>query len=135
MTAHGFRLSDVVDDLTPGVAWYRDTDGRAWLSGSRCTRCWALAYPCHEVCHRCGGGDTAPAAIGGTGVLYSWSTVHVSSARATPYTLGYVDLADGVRVLALIEGDAALRPGIDVRLTTDSADLTFEPAGGGSRER
>lgn len=65
-----------------------------------------------------------------TGRLYSWSTVHVSASRPVPYTLGYVDLDDGLRVLALLDGDAAeLRMDGPVQLVPGRSELTFAPPG------
>lgn len=65
-----------------------------------------------------------------TGRLYSWSTVHVSASRPVPYTLGYVDLDDGLRVLATLAGDIAeLRVDGPVRLVAGRGELTFAPLG------
>src|SRR3546814_2520605 len=36
--------------------------------------------------------------VGPEGVLYSFSTVHVSSSQPVPYTIGYVDFPGDVRV-------------------------------------
>jgi uncharacterized protein len=73
--------------------------------------------------------DTAGPACA-TGRLYSWSTVHVSASRPVPYTLGYVDLEDGLRVLALLDGDTSeLRMDGPVRLVTRHGELTFAPRG------
>jgi uncharacterized OB-fold protein len=65
-----------------------------------------------------------------TGRLYSWSTVHVSASRPVPYTLGYVDLDDGLRVLAVLDGEAGeLRMDGPVRLLPGRGELTFAPLG------
>ena len=73
--------------------------------------------------------DTARPACA-TGRLYSWSTVHVSASRPVPYTLGYVDLDDGLRVLARLDGDpGALRMDGPVRLVPGPDELTFAPLG------
>ena len=65
-----------------------------------------------------------------TGRLYSWSTVHVSASRPVPYTLGYVDLDDGRRVLAQLDGEAGeLRMDGPVRLVPGRSELTFVPLG------
>src|SRR3546814_10819332 len=42
--------------------------------------------------------------VGPEGVLYSFSTVHVSSSQPVPYTIGYVDFPGDVRVLAKVRG-------------------------------
>jgi uncharacterized protein len=73
--------------------------------------------------------DTAGPACA-TGRLYSWSTVHVSASQPVPYTLGYVDLDDGLRVLARLDGDTSeLRMDGPVRLAAGRGGLTFAPLG------
>jgi uncharacterized OB-fold protein len=60
------------------------------------------------------------------GKLYSFSTVHVSSSRPTPYTLGYIDLDDGLRLLATLAGDPKeLAPDIPVSLISVSNGWAF----------
>ncbi len=55
--------------------------------------------------------------VGPRGMLYSHSTVHVSASRETPYTIGYVDFPNGLRVLAGVRGaDAGLGCDVPVRL-------------------
>jgi uncharacterized OB-fold protein len=46
-----------------------------------------------------------PMSFGPRGTLYSYSTVHISASRKVPYTIGYVDFDNGVRVLAQIDAD------------------------------
>jgi len=122
-------LSAVTEDLAPGPAWRVDADGEPGLAGSRCERCGALGYPARAACHRCAGTVLAPAALSPAGRLYSWSTVHVSASRPVPYTLGYVDLPEGVRVLAQVAGDPALlTPDCAVRLVPAADELTFAVA-------
>jgi len=116
----------VTEDLLPRPGWYTDADGTAWLRGSRCGQCGVLAYPARAACHRCGGTGPAPATLSAAGRLYSWSPVHVSASRPVPYTLGYVDLPEAVRVLALIDGDPGeLEPDQPVRLVPGADELTF----------
>jgi uncharacterized OB-fold protein len=129
----------VAEDLNPRPAWRVNGDGVPWLCGSRCARCAALTFPARAICHRCAGTNLEPAEIGTDGRLYSWSTVRVSSSRSVPYTIGYVDLPGGVRVLAFIEGDpASLRPDCAVRLIArggagdSDGELVFAPDGTGA---
>lgn len=65
-----------------------------------------------------------------SGRLYTWSTVHVSASRPVPYTLGYVDLEDGLRVLAVLAGPSGeLQLDGPVRLMAGPDGLTFAPLG------
>lgn len=59
--------------------------------------------------------------VGPHGVLYSHSTVHVSASRVTPYTIGYVDFPNGLRVLASVR-DAYEGLGCDVPVQLAHAD-------------
>jgi uncharacterized protein len=82
------------------------------LRGSRCPRCAAAGYPARPVCPRCGG-PAAPAVLSGAGTLWTW-TVQRFAPKAPPYAVpaggfqpfvvGYVELPEGVRVLAVLDG-------------------------------
>lgn len=88
-----------------GAAFERQGDV-VMLRGSRSKSSGSLAFPAREVCLETGARDMEPMLFGPRGTLYSYSTVHVSSTRATPYTIGYVDFPNGVRVLANVESPA-----------------------------
>lgn len=103
--------------------------GGAWqLAGSECAHCGAVTFPSRTICHQCLSSDVRTAPVGSAGELYSWSTVYVSSSRPVPYTLGYVDLPRGLRVLAVIDADpASLRIGQQVRLAVGDGSWVFVP--------
>lgn len=87
------------------------------LRGSRCRACGERFFPQRQVCFRCAARELEPVALGPSGELYSFATVHVGPAGGVPYTLGYVDLDEGIRVLTRIApSDQELRPCIPVRL-------------------
>lgn len=88
-------------------------DGAVMLKGSRCRSSGSLAFPARRVCLDTGATDMEPVLFGPRGSLYSFSTVHVSSSRPTPYSLGYVDFDNGVRVLAQVEIPAGAALGCD----------------------
>ncbi|MFI5675568.1 OB-fold domain-containing protein [Streptomyces cellulosae] len=90
------------------------------LQGSRCrSGCAVTAYPAEDTCPRCGG-PAEPAVLTGTGTLWTW-TVQRYAPKSPPYqappggfepfALGYVELAEGVRVAAVLEAD--IREGLD----------------------
>ena len=71
--------------------------------------------------------------VGPEGVLYSFSTVHVSSSQPVPYTIGYVDFPGDVRVLAKVRGPHhALRCDCVVRLASEGCDWFVEPVAEGN---
>lgn len=67
--------------------------------------------------------------VGPFGTLYVYTTVHVSSSREIPYTLGYVDFEEGFRTLAEVRfsslGDRACD--IRVQLKADPTSWWVEP--------
>lgn len=72
--------------------------------------------------------------VGPEGVLYSFSTVHVSSSQSVPYTIGYVDFPGDVRVLAKVRGlHHALRCDCVVRLASEGSEWFVEPVAGKSQ--
>lgn len=71
--------------------------------------------------------------VGPEGVLYSFSTVHVSSSQPVPYTIGYVDFPGDIRVLAKVRGPHhALRCDGVVRLASEGSEWFVEPVAGRS---
>jgi uncharacterized OB-fold protein len=108
--------------------------GDGWtLVGSVCGECGTRAFPARAVCHVCTARRPDPAPVGAAGILYSWTTVHVSASRPVPYTLGYVDLAqdgaDGpdLRVLAHLRGEPEdWRVGAPVALAVAGDDWYFQ---------
>ena len=69
------------------------------LHGGRCTSCSALSIPRNFLCYACESDTIEPALLPPVGNLYSYTTIHVSPSFPTPYTVGYVDLDCGIRVL------------------------------------
>jgi uncharacterized OB-fold protein len=93
----------------------RDRDSLR-LRGGRCGECGALSFPKAQVCTECLSLDIQDTALSGEGVLYSYSRVHLApKGWDLPYVLGYVDLPEGVRVLAHID-DKTSAPMVGVRV-------------------
>nr|WP_203614676.1 OB-fold domain-containing protein [Streptomyces sp. SID13726] len=83
------------------------------LHGSRCPDCAVAVYPADPACPRCGG-PAEPVELSGTGTLWTWTVQRYApksppyvppAAGFTPFTVGYVELPDGVRVLAALDID------------------------------
>ncbi len=72
------------------------------LRGGRCRACAAHSFPRAYVCHQCHARDIEIIGLPADGILYSWTTVHISPSFETPYTLGYVDLLPDLRVFAQV---------------------------------
>ena len=91
------------------VALCQVDDQPPYLLGGMCRSCLTKAFPYSGVCAACGrSGDVEKVALSRHGRLYSYSIVHVAPpGLQTPYTVGFVDLDDSVRVFAQIEGSAS----------------------------
>jgi uncharacterized OB-fold protein len=82
-------------------------------------------YPADPACPRCGG-PAAPVVLSGTGTLWTW-TVQRFAPKSPPYAVpeggfapfpvGYVELPEGVRVLAVLDGLCPEDAAIGMRLT------------------
>jgi uncharacterized OB-fold protein len=98
-----------------------DAAGRAVLVGSRCEACGASFFPRRAVCARCRSARVATVPLGTRGTLYTYTTVHQSTPEfPTPYVLAYVDLPEGVRLLAqLVARPGEVRIGMPVELRVE----------------
>jgi uncharacterized protein len=97
------------------------------LRGSRCVACATVAFPRAEGCQRCGAEAMEPVALTSSGTLWGW-TVQRFAPKSPPYVpppegfspfvVGYVELAEGLKVEALVEGadPAELAVGTPLRL-------------------
>ena len=100
-----------------------EEEGRHLLAGGRCLpKGHALARPLPR-CPRCRG-EVVAARFGPDGAVWAVTVVHVPAREGdeVPYTLAFVDLDAGPRLLArLDETLAPARVGARVRLTSSSA--------------
>jgi len=88
-----------------------EPDAPPHLLGSRCRACGEHFYPRRATCARCLSYDTEEVQLGPRGTLYTWTYLHVPGfgehrATSTGYAAGQIDLAEGPRVQAVLEGGA-----------------------------
>jgi uncharacterized OB-fold protein len=89
----------------PGDALAADADGRPVLIGCVCGACGNRMFPSAPVCPMCMSEDIACAAMPRGGSLYSFTVLHVGpNTWKKPFTVGYVDLDNGVRVFTHLCG-------------------------------
>jgi uncharacterized OB-fold protein len=93
-------------------------DGEHRPNGGRCPACDLRLFPFTPSCPSCTKTTMEVCRLASTGEVYSRSTVHVGA--AAPYMLAYVDLDDGVRLLAKVRGDAPI--GGRVRVVASEGD-------------
>ncbi|WP_417260637.1 Zn-ribbon domain-containing OB-fold protein [Celeribacter sp.] len=99
---------------------FRQTDAGTLLVASRSHSSGEMVFPQRAFCPVTGARDMEPITFGPNGILYSFSTIHVSSSRPTPYTLGYVDFDNGLRVMCHVRCDDVSRLHCDMPVQTDS---------------
>lgn len=91
-----------------------DADGRAWWSAAQdrklmvnvCGSCGQTSLYARPFCPHCWGEDVQLAQASGRGRLYTWSVIHHNAAPfdvRTPYVLAMVDLAEGPRLMTVVE--------------------------------
>jgi uncharacterized OB-fold protein len=122
-------------DLSPEQPREFEREGaQVMLRGSRSRSSGSMAFPARAVCMETGARDMEPFYFGPYGTLYSFSTVHVSATRDTPYTIGYVDFPNGVRILANVEwSEAADKAGAEILGAALQCDMRVEVRAVGDR--
>ncbi len=76
-------------------------DEQLRLVGTCCESCSARFFPRDDLCPFCLSEAVSNFPLSATGGLYSFTVIHVApKVWEVPYAIGYVDLADGVRVFA-----------------------------------
>ena len=88
------------------------------LMGSRCKACNALFVPPRSICVKCYSSDMEWVEMKGSGKLGAFTCITVAPPfmmaqgynRKNPYCSGVVELDEGVRVVARIEGVDATKP-------------------------
>jgi uncharacterized OB-fold protein len=94
----------------------------------RCAACSATVFPLRTLCPHCAGEDLALEVSARRGTLYSFTTQHRAAhphfTDSVPYSLGLVDLDEGIRVFASVDGIAPdeLVVGMPVELGFDRVD-------------
>jgi uncharacterized OB-fold protein len=102
----------------------------------KCGHCSRFRFPAMPSCPYCAARETTVVAASGNGAIYSWIVVHRAFDPAfysdLPYTLASVDLEEGGRVVARLEG-AQAQFGMPVHASyqdhTDWTELRFQPRG------
>jgi uncharacterized OB-fold protein len=93
------------------------------LMGSRCAHCQETTLGTSSVCPNCGGSSLQPMPLGQRGTLYSYTIVrhkppgdYKGPDPFIPFAMGLVELPEGIRVLAPLEGPLeGIKIGMGVR--------------------
>lgn len=90
--------------------------GAVTLYGSQCPACGRKYFPLKELCADCLE-TLEKVEVGPYGRIFSYTTVAADSpAYKAPYTLAFVDLDDGVRLLARIQDGGNQSVGVGKRV-------------------
>jgi uncharacterized OB-fold protein len=113
--------------IEPGFFTIPDDPAQApRLLGSRCTACGEVFFPRRVVCAACLGRSLEDMLLGPRGTLYTFTYVHVPlfgalRAEAGSYGVGQVDLEEGPRVQAVLDGERTdLRIGMPLELSLET---------------
>ena len=76
------------------------------LLAQRCDDCGALRHPPGPICTKCHSFAWSAVELAGRGALHSWTVVHHAAHPAFdyPHVIGLVDLDEGLRIVAPLEG-------------------------------
>ena len=97
-------------------------DGKPRLIGSKCPSCGEVVFPRNSTCVNCQYQHTDEIELSRNGKIYSLSTVMLPPPKyykgPVPYTIGYVEFPEAVRVLTRLLGadPESLRIGMEVEL-------------------
>jgi uncharacterized OB-fold protein len=88
------------------------------IMGSKCKKCGALALPPRPICVSCFGSEMDWVQLKGTGKLAAFTSIVVAPpymlkegfGRGNPYTVGVVELDEGVKAVARIVGVDSKKP-------------------------
>ena len=82
------------------------------LLGSKCANCGEVSIGSNDVCLNCGGDDIDQIELSSEGELWTYTVIrhrppgdYLGPDPFEPYALALVELADGVRIMAPLEGD------------------------------
>lgn len=97
---------------------YRQFLSEEKLMGSRCRKCGKLFLPPRPICTECSSGDMEWKEVKGKGKLCAFTVISVGPpfmveegySREHPYCVGVVELEEGPRIVARIEGFDNTRP-------------------------
>jgi len=99
--------------------------GQFVIDGKSCSKCGHHFAMAPRECRKCGA-SLVDATFGPRGEVWSYTIVYMKAARrTTPYTLAYIDLLEGPRIIAHVRGES-VRPNVgqmaELVGLTDSGD-------------
>ncbi len=111
-----------------------DTPAGPALAGTFCRACGKVSFPARPHCPSCLEDEQVERrALARRGRLFAYTTAEVGvPSIEAPYSFGFVDLPDGLRIFTLLDArGAALREGTEMELVvSEGGGYRFQVAGG-----
>jgi len=111
---------------SPETAGYWQGIREGKLKIKRCAQCGRMQHPRRIFCTACGGDAFDWREAAGEAVVYSFSTVHRAPnedyVAELPYTVGIVELAEGVFIFSRIIAPEGREPAVGERVTLEFRD-------------
>jgi uncharacterized OB-fold protein len=98
---------------------FEEIRGEPALIGSKCGSCGQVLFPSKPLCLNCLSTDVTSVRLNRNGKLYTYTTVYMASEHfPPPYTVGWVELPEDIRIFSQIRGwqEQPLKIGMDVRM-------------------
>lgn len=91
------------------------------LKGTKCKKCGTLFFPPRAECVKCMSEEMDWVDMSGKGKLVTYTVIHAAPTgfeNSVPYTIGVVDLAEGGRLLAWMDGikEDEIKIGMDLKV-------------------
>lgn len=125
----------------PTIEQYQRNIQEEHFKAYKCAGCGAIIAPPSGSCYSCGGNVMQWGEVSGKGKLVSFTVIHVASdefKEEAPYFIAIVELEEGTRVTARLQGFDPLKPeevklGIPLMLSYETGTsgkkyLAFKPA-------
>ncbi|WP_375485146.1 Zn-ribbon domain-containing OB-fold protein [uncultured Mycobacterium sp.] len=97
-----------IPTIDPASAPYWEAARQGRLLIAKCGACSNVHHYPRPVCPYCWSDDVYPVQASGNGTLYTYSTVYVNDlppfCDRLPYVVAIVELADGPKLMTMIEG-------------------------------
>jgi uncharacterized OB-fold protein len=104
-------------------------DGK--LMAAKCQKCGKLHLPPRPICDECYGQDFVWVEVSGKGKLLAYSIIHVAPPQfqaLAPYTVGIVQLENGLKLPGMISGVQENKLTVDMELSIDFNGCATEQA-------
>ncbi len=98
---------------------FEEVNGEPALIGSKCGSCGQVLFPVKSLCLNCMSTDVKSIRLNCDGKLYTHTTVYMASEHfPPPYTVGWIELPEEVRIFSQIRGwqEQPLKIGMDMRM-------------------